>query len=70
MSDHVYKLVELTGTSSISVDDAIKGALERASRTIRNVRWFEVSQIRGEVNDGTVSRYQVLMKVGFTLDDG
>jgi flavin-binding protein dodecin len=69
MSDHVYKIVELTGTSSISVDEAIKGALQRASRTIRNVRWFEVTQIRGEVNGGTVSHYQVLMKVGFTLDD-
>ena len=69
MSDHVYKLVELTGTSSISVDEAIKGALQRASRTIRNVRWFEVTQIRGEVNGGTISHYQVLMKVGFTLDE-
>ena len=69
MSDHVYKLVELTGTSSVSVDEAIKGALQRASRTIRNVRWFEVTQIRGEVNGGTISHYQVLMKVGFTLDE-
>jgi dodecin len=69
MTDHVYKLVELAGTSSTSVDDAIRTAIGRASRTIRNLRWFEVTQVRGEVKDGAVSHYQVLLKAGFTLED-
>ncbi|WP_043839181.1 dodecin [Muricoccus aerilatus] len=69
MDDHVYKLVELVGTSEESVADAIDTAIKRASATVRNIRWFEVVQVRGEVVNGEVGRYQVTLKVGFTLDE-
>lgn len=69
MSDHnVYKILELAGSSTIGVEDAIQGAIARASATVRNIRWFEVVQVRGHVEDGKVAHYQVLLKVGFTLD--
>ena len=70
MAEHVYKLVELVGTSGTSVSDAIQNAITRATTTIRNIRWFEVAQVRGEVRDGKVGCYQVTLKVGFTLDEG
>lgn len=69
MTENVYKLVELVGSSSESISDAIENAITRAASTIRNVRWFEVVQIRGGVADGTVAHYQVTLKVGFTLDE-
>ena len=68
MLDHVYKTVELTGTSTANLQAAIENAISRASDTIRNIRWFEVSQTRGMVEDGKITRWQVTMKVGFTLD--
>jgi flavin-binding protein dodecin len=70
VTDHVYKLVELVGTSPESVTDAIQNAIARASATIRNIRWFEVVQVRGDVADGKVAHYQVTLKVGFTLEEG
>ncbi len=70
MTEHVYKLVELVGTSGDSVSDAIQNAITRITSTVRNVKWFEVVQVRGEVKDGKVGHYQVTLKVGFTLDDG
>jgi flavin-binding protein dodecin len=70
MTDHVYKLVDLVGTSPDSVTDAIQNAITRASATIRNIRWFEVVQVRGEVVGGKVGHYQVTLKVGFTLEGG
>jgi dodecin len=70
MADRVYKLVDLVGTSDESVTDAIQNAIARASATIRNIRWFEVVQVRGEVADGKVGHYQVTLKVGFTLEEG
>jgi flavin-binding protein dodecin len=70
MTEHVYKLIELVGTSGKSVSDAIQNAITRASASVRNIRWFEVVQVRGEVADGKVGHYQVTLKVGFTLDDG
>lgn len=69
MTENVYKLVELVGSSTKSISDAIENAITRASSTIRNVRWFEVVQMRGGVEDGKVAHYQVTLKVGFTLDD-
>lgn len=69
MSNHVYKKVELIGSSKTSVDDAIKNAVSRASKTMRNLDWFEVDQIRGHIENGDVSHYQVVMKVGFRIDD-
>jgi hypothetical protein len=69
MSDHVYKLVELVGSSGTSVSDAIQNAITRAAATVRNIRWFEVVQVRGEIADGKVQHYQVTLKIGFTLED-
>jgi dodecin len=69
MSEHVYKVVELVGSSTVNVEDAIQKAVHRANQTLRNLRWFEVTQIRGCV-DGSVVTYQVALKAGFTLDVG
>jgi flavin-binding protein dodecin len=68
MQDHVYKVLELAGTSEQSVESAIHAALGRAQETVRNMRWFEVMQTRGELHDGKIARYQVVLKVGFTLE--
>lgn len=68
MADHVYKIVELVGTSPDGVDQAVENALERANRTIRNIRWFETLNIRGSVEDGKVKEFQVTLKVGFTME--
>ncbi len=70
MSDHVYKIVELVGSSEDSISDAIDNAIEKASRSIRQLGWFEVTQIRGAVRNGEVDRYQVTVKAGFTLESG
>ena len=69
MSDHVYKSVELTGSSRTSCDDAIRNALRRAARTVRNITWFEVIETRGHVENGDVAHWQVTIKAGFTLDE-
>jgi len=66
--DHVYKSIELTGSSEKGVQEAIETAIARAGETIRNVRWFEVSQVRGAVENGKIAHWQVTMKLGFTLD--
>ena len=68
MSDHVYKVLELTGTSTSSSDDAIRNAIARASSSVRNLRWFEVLETRGEVDAGQVTRWQVTIKAGFKLE--
>ncbi|PVE21584.1 dodecin flavoprotein [Microvirga sp. KLBC 81] len=70
MSDHVYKLVELVGSSTDSIEDAIQTAIKRADQTLRNLRWFEVVQTRGHVENGEVRYYQVVLKAGFTLEAG
>ena len=67
MSDHVYKIVELVGSSATSIEDAIQTAIARASSTIDNIRWFEVTDTRGHVEGGKVSHYQVTIKIGFTV---
>jgi hypothetical protein len=69
MSNHVYKKVELIGSSKTSVSEAIDTAIARASKTMRNLEWFEVEQIRGHIENGEVAHYQVVMKVGFRIDD-
>jgi len=69
MSEHTYKKIELTGSSEVSSDEAIKNALARASKTVRNMRWFEVIETRGHIEDNKVAHWQVTIKVGFTLDD-
>ncbi len=68
MSDHVYKIVEIVGTSPHSIEDAIDKAIARASASLREIRWFEVVETRGHVEGGRVAHYQVTLKVGFTLD--
>ncbi len=68
MENHVYKKIEITGTSTESSDDAVKNAIARASSSIHNLRWFEVVETRGSINDGKVDRWQVTIKVGFTMD--
>ncbi len=68
MSDHVYKVIELVGSSDRSIEDAIQNAVARASETIKHIRWFEVMQTRGHVEDGRVGHYQVTLKLGFTLE--
>ncbi len=67
--NHVYKSIELTGSSTTSVDDAVRNAVEKASKSLHNLRWFEVTEIRGGIENAAVSHWQVSMKVGFTLDD-
>ena len=69
MPDHVYKSVELTGSSAIGTDDAVKKAIARASKTLHNLRWFEVVQVRGHIENGAVAHWQVTVKVGFSLEE-
>ena len=66
--DHVYKIVELVGSSPTGIEDAIQGAIARASSTVDNIRWFEVLETRGHVEGGKVLHYQVTIRVGFTLN--
>jgi flavin-binding protein dodecin len=68
-TDHIYRVIELVGSSSQSIEDAINVALGRADRTLRNLRWFEVMRTSGHIVQGKVERYQVTLKVGFTMED-
>ena len=68
MDDHVYKSIELTGTSKKSIEDAARNAVERASKTLHNLRWIEVTGTRGHIENGKISHWQVTVKIGFTLD--
>ena len=68
MSNHVYKSIELTGSSTKSIEDAIEGAISKASKSVRNLQWFQVVETRGHIADGKVAHYQVTLKVGFTLE--
>lgn len=68
MPNNVYKVVEIVGSSPESIEDAVNGAVKKASATLRNLRWFEVTDTRGHIADGKVSHYQVTLKLGFTLD--
>ncbi len=69
MTDHVYRLIEVVGSSPTSVEDAIQSAISKASSTLRHIRWFEVVETRGQVQDDKVAYYQVTLKVGFALED-
>jgi len=68
MSDHIYKKVELVGSSPDSIEAAVKNAIAKASLSIRHMRWFEVVETRGHLEDGKVAHWQVTVKIGFTLD--
>jgi flavin-binding protein dodecin len=70
MAGHIYRIAEIVGTSNNGVDDAIRNAVERADQTLRNLDWFEMSEIRGHLVDGHVADWQVTVKIGFRLDDG
>ena len=69
MSDHIYKKIEIVGSSTKSVEDAINNAVNRASQSVKNLRWFEVTETRGHIEDEKVKHYQVTLKIGFTLED-
>ena len=68
MSKHVYKSLELTGSSSTSIEDAVSTAIAKANETVRNMQWFEIVETRGHIQDGKVAHWQVTVKVGFTLE--
>ena len=70
MEDHVYRVIEIAGSSQTSIEDAIQTAVTRASRTLRNLRWFEVKDMRGHIEAGKIEHYQVTLKIGFTIEDG
>ncbi|MBV9588655.1 MAG: dodecin domain-containing protein [Hyphomicrobiales bacterium] len=67
--EHVYKILELVGSSEKGIEGAIQNAVSRASKTVREMKWFEVVQVRGHIEDGTVRHFQVVLRVGFTLED-
>jgi flavin-binding protein dodecin len=67
--DQVYKLIELTGTSKISMEDAVEKAIKRADKTVKNLKWFQVIETRGSIDRGKVDRWQVTLKVGFNVED-
>ena len=69
MKDHVYKLIELTGTSTTSTEEAIAKAIQRAHKTIKNLAWFQVVETRGNIDKGKVDHWQVTIKVGFSVED-
>jgi flavin-binding protein dodecin len=69
MSDHVYKLIELVGSSTTGIEDAVQNAVTKAAATIRNMRWFHVVETRGYIEDGRVAYWQVTVKIGFTIED-
>jgi flavin-binding protein dodecin len=69
MSEHVYKMLELTGSSPTSIEDAVKNAVTKAAKTVRRMQWFQILETRGHIENNTVSHWQVTVKVGFTLDD-
>ncbi|MDT7845668.1 dodecin [Streptomyces justiciae] len=69
MTNHVYRVTEIVGTSPDSVDDAVRNGIARSAETLRHLDWFEVDQVRGSIEDGRISHWQVCLKVGFRLED-
>jgi flavin-binding protein dodecin len=69
MDEHVYKIIQLAGTSETSIEDAIQTAVSKASKSLHHLRWFEVLEMRGQIDNGRVAHYQVVLKVGFTIED-
>lgn len=69
MSNHVYKKIEITGSSTVGIQDAIENAVARAAKTVHDLRWFEVIETRGHLENGKVAHWQVTVKVGFALED-
>jgi flavin-binding protein dodecin len=69
MSNHTYKMIEVVGTSPVSTEEAVKNAIAHAARTIRHMRWFQIVETRGNIENGTAAHWQVTIKIGFTLDE-
>ena len=69
MADHVYKTIELVGSSTKGMEDAVQNAIAKAAETVRNLRWFQVTETRGHIDGGRVAHWQITLKVGFTLED-
>lgn len=69
MTGHIYKSVELTGSSPKGIEDAVSRAVAKASKSVHNIKWFEITQVRGQVEKDKIAHWQVTMKLGFTLDD-
>ncbi len=69
MSDHVYRLSEIVGSSPVGVDEAIRNAISKAAQTVRNIEWFQTQEVRGHVVDGDVAHFQVTLKLGFRVED-
>jgi flavin-binding protein dodecin len=69
MPDHIYKHIELTGSSKNSVEEAVQNAVTKAQQSVRNMRWFQMTELRGHIDNGVVSHWQVTIKIGFTLED-
>ncbi|MFN3533253.1 MAG: dodecin [Candidatus Brocadia sp.] len=69
MDDHIYRVIELAGTSTTTMEDAIQNAISRASKTLRNLRWFQVVETRGRIEHEKIARWEVILKVGFALED-
>jgi dodecin len=69
MSQHIYKTIELVGSSTDGVEDAVRKAIAKAAETVRNLRWFEVTETRGHIEGGQVAHWQITLKIGFTLED-
>jgi flavin-binding protein dodecin len=69
MSQHIYKTIELVGSSTVGIEDAIRKAIAKAAETVRNLRWFEVTETRGHIEGGQVAHWQITLKIGFTLED-
>ena len=68
MNDHIYKKIKLDGSSPTGIEDAVNNAVSRAAKTVRNMRWFEVGEIRGHIADNKIDHWQATVKIGFTLD--
>jgi hypothetical protein len=69
MSNHVYKIIQLAGSSSTGIEDAIGTAIAKAAKTVRNMDWFEVTETRGQIEDGKIAHYQVILNIGFRLEE-
>lgn len=70
MNDHIYKIIELAGSSDNSIEEAVQNAIAKAAKTLHHLRWFQVVETRGQIENGQVAHYQVVLKVGFTLESG
>jgi dodecin len=70
MSEHIYKTIELVGSSTVGIEDAIRKAVAKAAETVRNLRWLEVTETRGHIEGGQVAHWQITVKIGFTLEGG